>query len=119
MGAEASARTWSSRIIRYGDCSLPVNDRFMGAPSPTSWVPRGPLTPGARAQVGANPAQVLGRIICALRTIRSTSASELERRAAPLLSGEAAAEDWATVRDRIAVSLKRRFGRDGSSDVGR
>jgi hypothetical protein len=39
-------------------------------------------------------------------TIGAVWASELERRAARVLAGEAAAEDWVTVRDRVADSLK-------------
>lgn len=39
-------------------------------------------------------------------TLGAVWASELERRAARALSGEAATEDWATVRDRVANRLK-------------
>ena len=39
-------------------------------------------------------------------TVRAVWASELERRAAQVLSGEAATVDWATVRDRVAEHLK-------------
>lgn len=39
-------------------------------------------------------------------TIGAVWAAELNRRAARVLSGEAAAEGWATVRDRVADSLK-------------
>lgn len=39
-------------------------------------------------------------------TIGAVWASELERRAARVLSGEAATEDWTTVRDRVADRLK-------------
>lgn len=39
-------------------------------------------------------------------TIGAVWASELERRAARVLSGKVATEDWATVRDRVADRLK-------------
>jgi hypothetical protein len=39
-------------------------------------------------------------------TIGAVWALELERRAERVLSGEAATEDWATVRDRVADRLK-------------
>lgn len=39
-------------------------------------------------------------------TIGAVWASELDRRAAQVLSGEAATVDWATVRDRVADRLR-------------
>lgn len=39
-------------------------------------------------------------------TLGAVWALELERRAARVISGEAATEDWATVRDRVADRLK-------------